>query len=157
MLTPWRKHIGKAIARKSHKTIAVGSLKNPCTREHILKALGKELAKKIKVMASDRAKSILQSQNPEHLKQFTWDMLLHELSTYAPLLKSLLFSVARTRVAQSNTDAVVGMCAAILINHRNSEMSLIQKINSLILYAGHTSKQVCNYYLIVNKCTSTLT
>lgn len=144
MLTPRRKHIGKAIARKSHKTIAMEALKNVCTRKHIVMSPGKELAKEIKVMASDSANSILQSQNPDHLKQFSWDVLLHELSTYVPLLKSLLFSATKTRVARSNTDAVVGMCAAILINHRNSKMSLIQKINSLILYAGHTSKQVWN-------------
>ena len=94
-------------------------------------------------MASDRVSSILQSQNPDHLKEFNWDMLYRELTMFAPLLKSLLFSATKTRVARSNTNAVVGMCAAIMINHRNLKMNLVQKINSLILYAGHASKQVC--------------
>ena len=94
-------------------------------------------------MASDRARSILQSQNPDDLKHFKWDTLLCELSTYAPLLRKLLELATKTKRPQVNLKAVIGVCAAILINHRNSKMNLIQKITSLILYAGHASKQVC--------------
>ena len=114
--------------------------------------IGRELAKEMKVIASDGAHSILQSQNPSHLKEFSWDMLLNEVSQFAPVLKSLLFSATHTRVPKwmldlnpqgSNTDAIVGMCVAMLVNHRNPKMNLVQKINSLLLYAAHTSKQVC--------------
>ena len=56
-------------------------------------------------MASDPVNSILQSHNPDHLKQFNWDMLLDELSTHAP---QLLFSAAKTKIPRSNTNAVVG-------------------------------------------------
>ena len=142
MLTPRRKHIGKAVARKSHKTIAIEALKSVTTKKHILNTIGKELAREIKAMASDPVNSILQSHNPDHLKQFNWDMLLDELSTHAPQLKRLLLSAAKTKIPRSNTNAVVGMCAALLIKHRNPKMNLVQKINSLILYAGHCSKQV---------------
>ena len=105
--------------------------------------IGRELAKEVKVIASDGAHSILQSQNPSHLKEFSWDMLLNEVSQFAPVLKSLLFSATHTRVPRSNTDAIVGMCVAMLVNHQNPKMNLLQKINSLLLYAAHTSKQVC--------------
>jgi len=137
--------MGKAIARKSHKTIAKEDLKDATTKKCIMNILGKELAGEIKAMASDRVTSILQSQNPDHLKQFRWDMLLDELSRYAPQLKSLLLSATKSRVPRSNTAAVVGMCAAMLINHRNPNMNLPQKIVSLILYTGHTSVQVCTF------------
>ena len=120
--------MGKAIARKSHKTIAKEALKDATTKKCIMNILGKELAREIKAMASDRVTSILQSQNPNHLKQFQWDMLLDELSRYAPQLKSLLLSATKLRVPRSNTAAVVGMCAAMLINHRYPNMNLPQKI-----------------------------
>ena len=108
-----------------------------------MKALGKELALEIKAMASDNTNSILQSQEPENLMKFKWNMLHDELSANAPQLKSLLFSATKTTRPRSNVQAVVGMCVAILLNNRNPKMNLIQKINSLILYAGHSSKQVC--------------
>ena len=61
---------------------------------------------------------------------------------YAPLLRHLLHSEATTRGPRSNIDAVVGMCAAIVLNHRNPMMNLVQRMNSLIVYAGHGSKKV---------------
>ncbi|XP_064386655.1 uncharacterized protein LOC135335133 [Halichondria panicea] len=142
LLTPSRKHIGKAIARKSRKKVAMEALKDPTTRKYLLKMVGIELAKKVKCMSSESANSILQSQNPDDLRQFSWEMLLNELSKFAPVLRQLLDLATNTRVRRSNTDAVIGMCAAILINHRNPKMNLVQRSNALVLYAGHSSKQV---------------
>ena len=142
VLTPQRKHLAKAVARQSKQTIAVESLKDPVTKKYILRIIGREVVKEVKRMASDKVESVLKSQNIDHLKSFHWDMLLQELSKFAPVLSSLFTSATKTRVLRSNTDAVIGMCAAILLNHHNSKMNLIQKIISLILYAGHSSKQV---------------
>ena len=145
LLTPKRKHIGKAVARKSKKTIASEALKDQQTKQYIIKLIGKELAKEVQVMCSDAVKSILQSRDPEHLKHFSWDVLLCELTEFAPILKDLLFSATKTQLPRANTNAIIGTCAAILMKHCNSRMNLVQKINSLVLYAAHTSKQVSNY------------
>ena len=142
VLTPRRKHIAKAVARQSKKTIAVESLKDPVVKKHILKKIGKEMPKEIRGVASDKAESVLQSQDADSLKTFHWDTLLQELSTFAPVLRMLLAAATKTQAPRSNTNAVIGMCAAILLNHQNPRMNLVQKINSLILYAGHSSKQV---------------
>jgi len=109
-------------------------------------ALRGELSREIRAMASDRGKSILQSQNPEDLKKFKWDTLLCELLKYAPVLSRLLLLATKTKRLRLQK-AVIGVCATILINHRNSVMNLVQKPASLILYAGHTSKQVCTYHI----------
>ena len=45
-----------------------------------------------------------------------------------------------------NDNAVIGMCAAILLCHHNSHMNLVQRIISTLLYSGHAPKQVCNSY-----------
>ena len=82
--------MGKAIARKSKKTVAQEALRDPVTKQCIVKMLGKELRQEVKTMLSQGANSILKSPNTEHLKEFTWDMILSELSKFAPLLKSLL-------------------------------------------------------------------
>lgn len=142
VLTPSRKHICKAVARQSKKTIAVESLKDPVVKKHILKKIGKEMAKEIRSVASDKAESVLRSQDADSLKTFHWDTLLQELSTFAPVLRMLLTAATKTRTPRSNTNGVIGMCAAILLNHQDPRMNLVQKINSLILYGGHCSKQV---------------
>ena len=125
-------------------TVAREVLTDPVTKKHVVEMLGKELASEVRSMASDGANSILQSLNTRHLKESSWNLLMDELSKFAPLLMSLLFSaIKRHKVPHTDTDcAIVGLCASILINHQNQKMNLVQKINSLILYAGHTSKEV---------------
>ncbi len=94
-------------------------------------------------MASNKVESVLRSQSKDDIKSFSWDVLHLELATNAPTLVSILSAATKTRVARPNTKAVISTCAAVLLNHRNPKMSLLQKIISLILYAGHSSKQVC--------------
>ena len=66
-------------------------------------------------MASDGANSILQSLNTRYLKEFSWNLLVDELSKFAPLLMSLLFSaIKRHKVPHTDTDcAIVGLCASM--------------------------------------------
>ena len=134
--------MGKAVARKKKKTIAAETLKDPVLKGYVVDLIGKEVAKELKNMASTKAESVLQSQDVAQLKLFSWDVLLNELSEVAATLKQILTCATKTRVTRSNTNAVIGICSAILLNHRNPNMNLMQKIISLILHAGHSSKQV---------------
>ena len=142
-MTPRWKHLGKAIARRSQKTVAIASMKDPDTRNHIMNLIRKEVRKEIRLMASDSEESFLRSQLKEDLKEFQWSRLHAELSSKAPILQSILTAATKTRVPRPNVHIVVGTCVAILLKHRNPKMSLLQKLISLVLYAGHTSKQVC--------------
>ncbi|XP_064384950.1 uncharacterized protein LOC135333864 [Halichondria panicea] len=117
-------------------------MKDKSVKKYILKLVGQEIFKEVKCMASDKVNSILQSTNANDLKCFSWNSLLTELTQFAPLMSSVLVSATKTRAPRSNTKAVIGMCAAIILKHRNPRMNIVQKINSLILYAGHSSKQV---------------
>lgn len=66
-----------------------------------------------------------------------------EISTRAPVLLRILTAATKTRKDRPNQFTVIGMCFALILKHRNPSLNLIQKIISLILYAGHSSKQVC--------------
>ena len=154
VLTPKCKHLGKAVAHRSQKTIAVECIKDPITRKHVVRLIGKEFCKEIQFMASENAQSVLCSQSAEDLKEFKWDTLHAKLSNKAPILQSILLAATNTRVPRPNAHIVVGTCAAILLKHRNPKMSLLQKIISFVLYAGHASKQVCSLLLI--HCYTTL-
>ena len=106
------------------ETITVESLKGPVTKKYILR-IRREVAKEVKRMASDKVWSVLKRQNADHLKSFHWDMLLQQLSKFAPVLSRLFTSARKTRVLRSNADAVLGMRAAILLNHHNPKMNVI--------------------------------
>ena len=136
VLTPRRKHLGKAVARRSRKTVAVESMRDPSTRHHIVNLLGKEIRNEIRLMASDSAHSILRSQLKEDLTNFQWSTLHAEMSSKAPILQSVLTAATKTRVIRPNTHIVVGTCVAILLKHQNLKMSLLQKIISLVLYCA---------------------
>lgn len=142
VLTPTRKRLGKAVARRSKKEIVDQSMKDPLVKRYMIEKMGQILRSEVTTMCSDRTCSILSNQSVDAMKIFTWDALLIELQSHAPLLYSLLTSCTHTRRPRPNRNAVIGVCAAILLKHRYERMSLVQKIISLILYAGHSGKQV---------------
>lgn len=142
MLTPSRKHIGKAVARRSKNTIVREMLKDPGTKSYVVKKIGILVRRELMLMCSERVNSILSSQSMSDLKTFSWKALLSELSSNAPVFLSILQSCTHTRKPRQNKDGVIGMCCAILLKFRYQNMCLVQKILSLILHAGHCGKQV---------------
>ena len=93
-------------------------------------------------MCSDKYKSLLQDHSANNLTSFSWDALLLELHASAPLLMSVLLGCTHTKKPRANRKSVIGMCVALLLKNRRDKMSLVQKLISLILYAGHSGKQV---------------
>ena len=148
ILTPGRKRLGKAVARNSKQALAKECLKQPGTKEYILRGIGALIRNEMKSMCSDRVNSLLRSTDIKDLHEFTWDQLLTELRENAPIFLRVLNAAIETRLPRRNTSGVVGVCAAILLKHRFSKMCLGQKILSLILYAGHSSKQVYRVALV---------
>lgn len=122
--------------------MAVECLKEPGTRKYLLKRIGMLVRNELISMCSDSTSSILRQQSVSELKEFSWEKLLAELRANAPVFLSIVRECTRTRRLRPNQDAVLGMCAAILLKHRFSKMSLVQKILSLVLYGGHSGKQV---------------
>ena len=92
----------------------------------------------MKVVCSDATASMLRNDEREQLSSFSWDALIKELSTHAPILKEC----TKTKVKRINEQAVIGVCAGILLKHRFNRMSLLQKIISIILFNGCSSKAV---------------
>ena len=94
------------------------------------------------VCSRNRGDSCLRvlSGTAQELKDFRWRMLRRELKKKAPTLLRLLEVAASGRTQFDPT--IVGMVAALLLRGRNSQLCLLQSIVSVILYAGHTGKQV---------------
>lgn len=95
-------------------------------------------------LCSQEAQSVLRSQSRESLMDFKWDMIVEEMNHHAPLLLEILKCCTSTKRPRVNRHSVIALCVAMLCKLRCSDMSLAHKVLSLILYAGHSSKKVCN-------------
>ena len=126
---------------------AEDAIRNEAYREYVLKKIGVLVRRELTLMCSERVKSILSSQSPAVLHEFTWDVLLNELSSNDPVFFSILNSCTRTHKPRHNQNTVIGICSALL-KFRSPMMNVDQKILSLILYAGHSRKQVFAYCFI---------
>ena len=141
VLTPKRKKIGKAIARRNMTRAVHEVFQNPVMYAQVLIKLGIVLRKELKVVCSDKVNSVLRCGK---IKEFTWSELKQNLSDHALTLLSILYSCTKTKTprGRDNRLAVIGTVAAILMKYRNLTLSVLHKIISLILYAGHSSAQV---------------
>ena len=67
-----------------------------------------------------------------------------EMESKAPTLLSLLKQCLLTRKPRKHTEDVIVMIASIFCKHRRPSACQLQRTISLISYAGHSSKQVCD-------------
>jgi len=141
-LTPRRKRIGKAIGRSCRRVIAQECIKDTITRQFLLEQLARLIRSELKALCSTKESNMLYQKTNEALNQFSWNQLMAELESNAPVLLYILKVCTSTKGQRINTNAVIGMCIAIITKHRHFKMSLVQRIISLILYSGHANKQV---------------
>lgn len=141
-LTPSRKKVGKAVARGSKKAVIRECIKDPLMHKYTIQILGRQLRIELASLCSEAANSILRKQSPDALYGFSWGKLHDELQARAPTFLSLLEMCTYTRKPRRNRMGVIGMCAALLLKYRFGKMSLVQRVVSLLLYAGHSGKQV---------------
>ena len=100
-------------------------------------------------MCSESFNSILRTKSKESMMKFSFKTIIGELQDQAPTLLALLQSCLKTKTPRANSSAIIAMIAAMICKHRNAKCSLMQKMTSVIMYAGHSAKQVCYYYSIV--------
>ena len=123
----------------SKLAIARDCMKDLILRKHIARTMETLLREELAHLCATK---VLQGNPHSKLALFTWDVLLSNMEQHAPTLLELLKVCTRKRGYQYGSKAVIGLCTAILCKHRQRTMSLVQKILSLVLYAGHCSKKV---------------
>ena len=111
-------------------------------RKILIEKVGRTARLELTTMCSERVNSVLQRSSKDVYHTFEYDEIFAELEEHTPLLLAVFKSCTRTSKPRSNQKAVIVMCMAILLKYRYGKMSLIQRIVSVILYAGHSGKQV---------------
>ena len=121
--------------------------KDEVLKEHSVNKVAQLIHLEVKKMCSHNVNSILRQTSCEALGNFHWSNVIRELQQHAPTLMTILNACTKTRRYKKNRNGVIGMCAALLLKFRYNRMSLVQKLISTILYAGHNGKQVSVIWL----------
>ena len=144
MLTPSHKRFGKSLAWGGKLSIAAQCLSDLECRKHVAAGIGRVLQSELAVMCSKGFGSILCSTSPKNLKSFSWHQVVAETQACTPTLLHLLQSCMRTKRGfyKHKQKSIIGFLVSIMCKYQCQQMSLFQKMVSLVLYAGHSSKQV---------------
>ena len=165
------KNITKSIGRSNRRSIALQVMQDQTIRKNILTVIVSDIQKELTLMCSKGVNSILRNSTSQAMASFTWESIVDELKTHAPTLLAILRGCVtvrrRVRVGFAKATparrqrrwkrksnrcpeiAVLGLCAAILLRHKNLNMNLVQRIVSVLLNCGHASKQVTSFVLSV--------
>lgn len=142
-VTPGRRRICKSLVRRNYQSFAQKSVQNVVSRKALVKIVGRTLTKEVAAMCSKKFNSILRAKNRDSMLKFKFRTVLIELKNQAPTLLSLLQSCMKTKTPRVNCNLIIVMIAAMICKHRDSKCSLVHRILSLAMYAGHSAKQVC--------------
>ena len=151
------KKLGKSVGRRNCGSIAKQVMSHGRIRKCILQKVGKILKKDMEHICSKKASSLLRMNTPDALRSFTWEDLVQELEKLSPTFYQVLKQCVHRRrrnfsrrgvTYRVNDNAVIGICAAILLRHHNTHLNLVQRIVSTLLYSGHAPKQV-GYLVII--------
>ena len=81
--------------------------------------------------------SILRKNKYPDMVDFSWDVLFKELQSRCPIFLDVMSTVVKSKKCD------VGLCYAILMQQRNHELSVIQRIKTTLFSEGNAKKQVC--------------
>ncbi len=138
VLTPSRCALGKTLGRSCRQSFAKHAYRDSAVRRYFVQLISKECKAEIKKLCSKG--SVLLKKEKEDLTTFSWQAFVKTVERNAPTLSALLHSLIST--SSLDHHAIVGVCIAILVKSRCPSACLIQRIVSLVLYAGHCSKQL---------------
>lgn len=94
-------------------------------------------------------------EQQKNLAEFKWISLLREMKERVPEVLHILMAIASPRVKNDNSQ-VAPLCTAfgILMHLRSRELSLVQKLNTVVIGTGNATKKVwfvleCPYQYVV--------
>ena len=89
------------------------------------------------------------------LKNFSWERVITEMKEHVPDVLDVLATIAVPNVKVSSEQQIAPLCTAygILMFTRWKELSLIQKMNTIVLSVGHATERVqCIIILFFRIC-----
>ena len=122
-------------------------LRNSPLRRPVVRSICSIIRREVHQLCSMKyGASVLRGTSSAALTSFSWRPVVIELKARAPVLYDVLKAVI-ARPKKSTDASAIGIAAAVMLKARNRFFSFPQAVTSVLLYAGHCSKQVS-----VSKC-----
>ena len=121
------------------------ALKDPSMKSEVISKVGDSMRKELKSFCSNTFNSVLVETSQAALEYFSWESMWQEMAKATPVIMSLFSTCLSHQADKAKLKPIICMCTAILAKSRNPKLCLVQSIISLILLAGHASKQVSIY------------
>ena len=147
LLTPAEQEkLCAAVAKTTPKQIASVIMGIPvierCVKEIVLDKINKDC----KSLCSKKTPSVLRTPRSKHselAKVFCWSSILNEMKERAPDILNILITIAAPNLMLDGRQVPpICMAYALLMNTRNRELSMVQKMNTVIIGAGHATEKV---------------
>ena len=121
---------------------------NRSFKENVLYELNKECKK----LCTKNEPSELRKNCFNDMAAFDWKNLASEMSNRCPFLLDLLLTVMK-KTKEDHTDILprLGLCCSILMQTRNRELSLVQRLNTVLMTNGNAKKEVTLEQLPINR------
>ena len=108
-------------------------------KENVLFELDKECTN----ISSRGEPSELRNNEFRAMTEFDWTKLASEMSTRCPFLLDVLLTVMdKSKDEINDITPRLGLCYAILMHTRNRELSLVQRLNTVLFTNGNAKKEV---------------
>ena len=135
------------IVKGSPTYLARAIMEIPQLRKGVISSFLEDIGNKcIKLCAKTTEKpSILRvsREQQKNLADFTWISVLREMKERVPDVLKILVAIAAPRI-KNDCSQVAPLCTAfgILMHARNRELSLLQKLNTVVIATGNATKKV---------------
>lgn len=143
--TKYKRLVMSTRYKKSPYTARVMLHPSTSLRAATLRHMCQAIRREIHVICSRKyGDSVLRLTSPAAVTQFSWKPVIQELKSQAPTLHSFIHSALAKRGRRVRPFAV-GMAGSLLLKYRNQFLALPQAVISVVMYAGHCSKQVSSF------------
>ncbi len=81
-----------------------------------------------------------------NMSMFTWDKLTNEMASRCPVLLDILLTAmgySKDNIDEIDPPPRLSLCYAILMQSKNHELTLVQRLNTILMTNGNAKKQVC--------------
>lgn len=122
--------------------VAEAVLRIPSVKKQIEYKLLQELDENCTKLCSKKNGSILRNKDYTDMVKFQWSSLFQEMSSRCSFLREVLVTVAKCSNKSRDPEPPICLCYSILLQQRNHELSLVQRINTVLLSEGNAKKMV---------------
>lgn len=147
------KAISAAVQLGSPYTVAEAAMKISSLRNAMKNVFLKEVDKQCSNLCARKCAqpSVLRVPSEHHksLVEFQWNSILTEMKEGAPDVLDFMVTMAVPQLKGNDGRQIMPLCTAygILMNVRCRELSLIQKMNAVLLGVGSATKRVRLYFI----------